>query len=173
MVYQEDKEYASKGVGTAGLTTGIIGTVGTAIATGLLGGNGLGGLFGGNQNPAASPVYQLSQKDNEIALLKAQQYSDNKTFALAERVANLETKVVSIETAAPLRDKILSDSILNLQATLSRIAVPFVPNYAVAPGWGPAMVAPLPPPFPPVAAGSGTVTPTPTPTSTTAASQAA
>lgn len=173
MVYQEDKEYASKGVGTAGLTTGIIGTVGTAIATGLLGGNGLGGLFGGNQNPATSPVYQLSQKDNEIALLKAQQYSDNKTFALAERVANLETKVVSIETAAPLRDKILSDSILNLQATLSRIAVPFVPNYAVAPGWGPAMVAPLPPPVPPVAAGSGTVTPTPTTTSTTAASQAA
>jgi hypothetical protein len=165
MVYQEDKEYASKGVGTAGLTTGIIGTVGTAIATGLLGGNGLGGLFGGNQNPAANPVYQLSQKDNEIALLKAQQYSDNKTFALAERVANLETKVVSIETAAPLRDKILSDSILNLQATLSRIAVPFVPNYAVAPGWGPAMVAPLPPPFPPVAPtvnGGTTTTPTTT-----------
>ncbi len=171
MVYQEDKEYASKGVGTAGLTTGIIGTVGTAIATGLLGGNGLGGLFSGNQNPAASPVYQLAQKDNEIALLKAQQYSDGKVVALMERVANLETKVVSIETAAPLRDKIISDSILNLQATLSRIAVPFVPNYAVAPGWGPAMVAPLPPPFPPVAAGSGTVTPTPT--STTAASQAA
>jgi hypothetical protein len=172
MVYQEDKEYASKGVGTAGLTTGIIGTVGTAIATGLLGGNGLGGLFGGNQNPAASPVYQLSQKDNEIALLKAQQYSDNKTFALAERVANLETKVVSIETAAPLRDKILSDSIINLQATLSRIAVPFVPNYAVAPGWGPAMVAPLPPPFPPVAptVNGGTTT---TPTNTNAASQAA
>ena len=173
MVYQEDKEYASKGVGTAGLTTGIIGTVGTAIATGLLGGNGLGGLFGGNQNPAANPVYQLSQKDNEIALLKAQQYSDNKTFALAERVANLETKVVSIETAAPLRDKILSDSILNLQATLSRIAVPMVPNYALAPGYGPAFVAPMPPPFPPVAAGSGTVTPTPTSTSTTAASQTA
>jgi hypothetical protein len=168
MVYQEDKEYASKGVGTAGLTTGIIGTVGTAIATGLLGGNGLGGLFGGNQNPAANPVYQLSQKDNEIALLKAQQYSDNKTFALAERVANLETKVVSIETAAPLRDKILSDSILNLQATLSRIAVPFVPNYAVAPGWGPAFVSP----FPPVAANSGTVTPTPT-TAATGTSQAA
>ena len=169
MVYQEDKEYASKGVGTAGLTTGIIGTVGTAIATGLLGGNGLGGLFGGNQNPAANPVYQLSQKDNEIALLKAQQYSDNKTFALAERVANLETKVVSIETAAPLRDKILSDSILNLQATLSRIAVPFVPNWAVAPGWGPAFVSPFPP-VPPVAAGSGTVTTTPT--STTAAQAA-
>ena len=168
MVYNDnEKEYASKGVGTAGLTTGIIGTVGTAIATGLLGGNGLGGLFGGNQNPAASPVYQLSQKDNEIALLKAQQYSDNKTFALAERVSNLETKVVSIETAAPLRDKILSDSIINLQATLSRIAVPMVPNYALAPGYGPAFVAPMPPPFPPVApaVNGGTTT---TPTTTTA-----
>ena len=150
MVYQNnDDKYASSGVGTAGLTTGIIGTV---LGSGILN-NGLGGLFGGNsQNPSASPVYQLSQKDNEIALLKAQQYSDNKTFALAERVANLETKVVAIETAAPLRDKILSDSIINLQATLSRIAVPMVPNYALAPGYGPAFVAPMPPPFPPVVA---------------------
>ena len=173
MVYNDnEKEYASKGVGTAGLTTGIIGTVGTAIATGLLGGNGLGGLFGGNQNPAASPVYQLSQKDNEIALLKAQQYSDNKTFALAERVANLETKVVSIETAAPLRDKILSDSIINLQATLSRIAVPMVPNYALAPGYGPAFVAPMPPPFPPVVAPAVNGGTTATPTTTTTAQAA-
>ena len=164
MAYENnDKEYASKGVGTAGLTTGIIGTV---LGSGILN-NGLAGIFGGNQNPAASPVYQLSQKDNEIALLKAQQYSDNKTFALAERVANLETKVVAIETAAPLRDKILSDSIINLQATLSRIAVPMVPNYALAPGYGPAFVAPMPPPFPPVApaVNGGTTT---TPTTTTA-----
>lgn len=144
MAYENnDKDYASSGVGTAGLTTGIIGTV---LGSGILN-NGLGGLFGGNnQNPAASSVYQLSQKDNEIALLKAQQYSDNKFFALSEKVAGLESKVVAIETAAPLRDKILSDSILNLQATLSRIAVPFVPNYALAPGYGPAMVGPMPPP---------------------------
>lgn len=142
MVYQEDKEYASKGVGTAGLTTGIIGTV---LGSGILNG-GLAGILGGNQNPSASPVYQLSQKDNEIALLKAQQYSDNKTFALAEKVASLDARVIAMETAAPLRDKILSDSILNLQATLSRIAVPMVPNYALAPGYGPAFVGPMPPP---------------------------
>ena len=165
MAYENnDKEYASKGVGTAGLTTGIIGTV---LGSGILN-NGLAGIFGGNQNPAASPVYQLSQKDNEIALLKAQQYSDNKTFALAERVANLETKVVAIETAAPLRDKILSDSIINLQATLSRIAVPMVPNHVLAPGYGPAFVAPMPPPFPPVVAPTvnGGTTTTPTTTNT-------
>lgn len=169
MAYENnDKEYASKGVGTAGLTTGIIGTV---LGSGILN-NGLAGIFGGNQNPAASPVYQLSQKDNEIALLKAQQYSDNKTFALAERVANLETKVVAIETAAPLRDKILSDSIINLQATLSRIAVPMVPNYALAPGYGPAFVAPMPPPFPPVVAPTVNGGTTTTPTTTTTAQAA-
>ena len=169
MAYENnDKEYASKGVGTAGLTTGIIGTV---LGSGILN-NGLAGIFGGNQNPAASPVYQLSQKDNEIALLKAQQYSDNKTFALAERVANIETKVVAIETAAPLRDKILSDSIINLQATLSRIAVTMVPNYALAPGYGPAFVAPMPPPFPPVVAPTVNGGTTTTPTTTTTAQAA-
>lgn len=144
----DENKYASSGVGTAGLTLGVIGTT---LASGILN-NGLGGLFGGNQNPANNPISIIAQKDNEIALLKAQQYSDNKTFALAERVANLETKVVAIETAAPLRDKILSDSIINLQATLSRIAVPMVPNHALAPGYGPAFVAPMPPPFPPVVA---------------------
>ena len=165
MATYNNEDYASKGVGTAGLTLGVIGT---ALASGILNGNGLGGLFGNtNNNPASSAVYQLSQKDNEIALLKAQQYSDNKTFALAERVANLETKVVSIETAAPLRDKILSDSILSLQQQMSEISVRKVPNYAVAPGWGPAMVAPLPPPFPPAAASGGS-TATPTASSTTA-----
>ena len=156
---ENENKYASSGVGTAGLTLGVIGTT---LASGILNGNGLGGLFG-NQNPTANPVYQLAQKDNEIALLKAQQYSDNKDFAMSERFAKLESRVVAIETAAPLRDKILSDSILNLQATLSRIAVPMVPNYALAPGYGPAMVAPMPPPFPPVVAptvnGGTTATP--------------
>ena len=169
MAYENnDKEYASKGVGTAGLTTGIIGTV---LGSGILN-NGLAGIFGGNQNPAASPVYQLSQKDNEIALLKAQQYSDNKTFALAERVANLETKVVAIETAAPLRDKILSDSILSLQQQMAEISVRRVPNYALAPGYGPAFVAPMPPPFPPVVAPAVNGGTTTTPTTTTTAQAA-
>ena len=113
MATYENNDFASKGVGTAGLTLGVIGT---ALASGVLNGNGIGGLFG-NQNPSTSPVYQLAQKDNEIALLKA----------------------------------------------------PFVPNYAVAPGWGPAFVSPFPP-APPVAAGSGTVTPA---TSSSGTSQAA
>lgn len=155
--YNDDKDYASKGVGTAGLTLGIIGTT---LASGILNGNGLGGLFGNNtnNNPAASTVYQLSQKDNEIALLKAQQYSDNKTFALAEKVAGLDARVSVIEKTEPLRDQIIGERISNLQRVLDGIARPFVPNYAVAPGWGPAFVSPFPPPPPASTAQGGTAT---------------
>ena len=164
MAYENnDKDYASHGVGTAGLTTGIIGTV---LGSGILN-NGLGGLFGNNQNPAASPVYQLSQKDNEIALLKAQQYSDNKTFALAEKVASIDARVATIEKTEPLRDQILGERIANLQNMLYGICKPFVPNYAVAPGWGPAMVGPMPPPgyaVQPIVNSGATTTPTTTTT---------
>ena len=164
MATYENNDYASKGVGTAGLTLGVIGT---ALASGVLNGNGLGGLFG-NSSPTTSPVYQLAQKDNEIALLKAQQYSDNKIAALTERVSNLEARVLADEKTDPLRDQILGDRIAGLQSIVNRISAPFVPNYAVAPGWGPAFVSPFPP-VPPVAAGSGTVTPA-TSTSTAQAS---
>ena len=163
--YENDKNYASSGVGTAGLTLGVIGT---ALASGILNGNGLGGLFGGNQNPAASPVYQLASKDNEIAQLKAEKYTDGKIAALSERVSNLEARVLADEKTDPLRDQILGDRIAGLQNIVNRISAPFVPNYAVAPGWGPAFVSPFPP-VPPVAAGSGTVTPA-TSTSTAQAS---
>lgn len=159
--YNDDKDYSSKGVGTAGLTLGIIGT---ALASGLLNGNGLGGILGGNQNPAASPVYQLSQKDNEIAQLKAQQYSDNKFFALSEKVASLDARVAVIEKTEPLRDQIIGERVANLQNILNGIAKPFVPNYAVAPGWGPAFVSPFPPAAPVVSGGT-----TPTASSTSAA----
>lgn len=165
MATYENNDYASKGVGTAGLTLGVIGT---ALASGMLNGSGLGGLFG-NQNPATSPIYQLSQKDNEIALLKAQQYSDNKLAVLTERVSNLEARVLADEKTDPLRDQILGDRIAGLQNIVNRISAPFVPNFAVAPGWGPAFVSQFPP-VPPVApvVNSGTTT-TPTATSTASA----
>ena len=162
MATYENDNYASKGVGTAGLTLGVIGT---ALASGVLNGNGLGGLFG-NQNPAANSVYQLAQKDNEIAQLKAEKYTDGKIAALTERVSNLEARVLADEKTDPLRDQILGDRIAGLQSIVNRISAPFVPNYAVAPGWGPAFVSPFPP-VPPVV-GSGTTTPTPA-TSTSAA----
>lgn len=161
----DQKSYASSGVGAAALTTGIIGAVG---ATGLLN-NGLAGLFGGNQNPANNPISIIAQKDNEIALLKAQQYSDNKFFALSEKVASLETKVVAIETAAPLREQIFMGGLANLSEKVNGIVRYCVPNYALNPGYGPAFVAPMPPPFPPAVAPTVNGGTTATPTTTSAA----
>ena len=168
MATYENNDYTSKGVGTAGLTLGVIGT---ALASGVLNGNGIGGLFG-NQNPSTSPVYQLAQKDNEIALLKAQQYSDNKIAVLTERVSNLEARVLADEKTDPLRDQILGDRIAGLQNIVNRISVPFVPNHALAPGYGPAFVAPMPPPFPPFVAPAVNGGTTTTPTTTTTAQAA-
>lgn len=91
-------EFASKGVGTAGLTTGVIGT-----ALGVLNG-GLGNLFGGmfaNGAGAANvcsdnmPVtrYELQMedklisKDSEIAILKSEKYTDEKIVDVYERLS--------------------------------------------------------------------------------------
>ena len=152
-VNNDDKSYASSGVGTAALVMSIFGAAGAA---GILNGNGLGGLFGGNnQNPAASPVYQLAQKDNEIAQLKAQQYADNKEAAIAERLSRIDARVIALETAAPLREQIIMGGLSNLAEKVNGIVRYCVPNYALNPGYGPAMVAPLPPPFPPASSSSG------------------
>ena len=87
-------EYASRGVANGGLTTGIIGT-----SLGAL--NLLGGLAGGTVNmcprPAAEFVtkdelrmaQELSGKDAEIALLKADNDTDKK---LVDVYAKLETR---------------------------------------------------------------------------------
>ena len=83
-------EYASRGVGNAGLTTGIIGSAGW-----LLGG-GLANLFGGNaacQNSDNMPVnrYEMNlQQENamlktQVEMHKAEIYTDNKLEALNDR----------------------------------------------------------------------------------------
>lgn len=149
-------DYSSKGVGNAGLTLGIIGT---ALASGVLN-NGIGGIFG-QSNPASSTVYQLAQKDTEIAQLKSDRYTDSQIKELAFEVCNLKQRVAAIEVAEPLREQILNERISCVQNTLSRLVQPMIPNGNVAPGWGPAFVSP----FPPVAP-TATTTPTPASTST-------
>lgn len=65
-------EYASKGVAGSGLGLGIAGTALGVLASSQ---NGLlGGLFGNN----GTANYIISDKDSEIARLKAEKYSDNK-----------------------------------------------------------------------------------------------
>lgn len=145
-VYKDDSnEYTSKGVGTAGLTLGVIGT---ALASGILGGGPIGGLFGAprpDANPMASPVYQLAQKDAEITRLQAEKYADHLNRELSVEVCNLKQRVAAIEVAEPLREQILNERIACVQNTLNRLVQPMIPNANVAPGWGPAFVSPFPP----------------------------
>lgn len=109
----------------------------------------------------------MAEKDTQIAKLEAMRYSDANAKGVTAQVTDLAQRVVSLETAAPLREQIMlgkvqevatalkgvNDAvqvqISGISQTLAGIVRPFVPNYALAPGYGPAMVAPLPPPFPP------------------------
>lgn len=157
-VYKEENnnDYASKGVGTAGLTLGVIGT---ALASGILGGGPIGGLFGGprpDMNPTASPVYQLALKNAQIAKLESERYADGEVKALSKEVCDLKQRVAAIEVAEPLREQILQERIACVQNTVNRLVQPMIPNVNVAPGWGPAYVSP----FPPAAATTSATTPT-------------
>jgi len=159
MATYENDSYTSKGVGNAGLTLGIIGTT---LASGILGGGNLGGIFG-NQNPTASAAYQLSTKDTEIAQLKAERYADGEVKALSKEVYDLKSRVSAIEVAEPLREQILVQQINCVANTVNKLVQPMIPNGNVAPGWGPAFVSPFPPSFP---VQGGTSTPATTSTST-------
>jgi hypothetical protein len=116
--------------------TGVLGTTfgGAALASvlGLFGGNGMGGLFGGG-NPASSAVYQLSQKDTEIAELKAERYSDHQAAALNFELGKINQRLAAIEAAAPLREKIVEEQIGFANGTLARLVQPMIPGANVVP----------------------------------------
>jgi hypothetical protein len=81
-------EFASRGVGNAGLTTGIIGTAGWLLNGGL--GNILGGLGGGCVPSENMPVTRydagkdatIMRLENENSLLKSNTYVDGKMLEL-------------------------------------------------------------------------------------------
>lgn len=83
-------EYTTKGIGNAGLATGIIGT-----ALGVLnGGAGLLNLTGAGTNNAPEYVTKdtldmamtIARKDSEIALLKSEQNTEVKIADVYERI---------------------------------------------------------------------------------------
>ena len=123
-----EKSYASTGVGTTAL---VLSSVATAAVAGLFGGNGVGGLFG-NNNPAASAAYQLSQKDTEIAELKAERYTDHQTAAVNFEISNLKQRLAAMEAAAPLREKVVGEQIGFVSATVGRLVQPMIPSSFVA-----------------------------------------
>lgn len=98
-----DIDYTRRGQGN--LNT-VLGAIGTAGAVGLLNGNGggiMGNLFGGNGNCNSDcmPInrYEMgliqknAEKDGEIALLKADKYTDQKFADLNDRYSGRFTEI--------------------------------------------------------------------------------
>ena len=132
-------EYTSKGVGNAALATGIIGTTLGALD----GMGGLAGLLGERKppmNPEDRPVtrYEMGliresiAKDNEIAMLKAQQYTDQINVGVQAQIAGQNAwnaaQAVNIQ---------------NIQNLLGKLVQPCIPNAALTPGYGQAQVYPV------------------------------
>lgn len=152
-----EHNYASKGVGAAGLTTGIIGT-----ALGLLNGNGLGGLFGGWGANAATchenmPVNRyeaqlqaqlqarISELETEVKLRDSAIYTDSKILDLYTYVNG---KFTSIEKE--LCDQKVYNAtntatigcIANQVNQLMGLTKLVIPNTSICPGWGNVTVTP-------------------------------
>lgn len=158
-------EYASNGKGNLGVTLGAIGT-GLGI---LNGGAGLLGSMtsGANCNSQCSEnqwvnryemtmSQELAAKDGEIALLKADKYTDEK---IVEAYKDLQGQIKSV--AAEMRANKEEQSQINMNqavyngtntatiaclqqqvAQLQSLTKLVVPNSSVCPGWGSVTVTP-------------------------------
>ena len=155
-------EYSSKGVGTAGLTTGIIGT-----SLGLLNG-GLGNILGGMGGNAVcsestmvnryelNMTQQMAQKDMEISYWRGQDETNRK---ISDAYANLETQINNLAREVRCnKDEQnginLNQAVFNGTSTAAmncmqgQIAQLFsltklvVPNSSVCPGYGDVIITP-------------------------------
>ena len=131
-----ENHYASKGVGTAGLTLGVIGT---ALASGVLN-NGVGGIFGNrttcNDDHCVNRYefglqQEISARDAKIGLLESNIYTDSKIADVYERLnakigvleaANAQQAVYNAVNTSNLA--CLSGQVAELMALTKRI-VPF------------------------------------------------
>ena len=136
-------EYASKAVGTAGLSLGIIGTSLGALA----GAGGLAGLLGVRPGPGGDPGdrpvtrYEMGLI-TENTQLKAQQYTD-------ARANGLQAQIGQQAVWNATQEGVLRCQAQQLQQLFSLTQLT-IPNGNVSPGWGPVTVIPTPPPVIPV-----------------------
>jgi hypothetical protein len=110
-------EYASKGVGSAGLTTGIIGTALGAVNSGLLNGTGLFGGWNNNcgcsENIAvnryeAAQSARIAELETEVKLRDANTFTMNEMGRLRDYV---DRKFSGVET------QLCNQSVVNAQIT--------------------------------------------------------
>lgn len=149
----ERNNFASKGVGGAGLGLGIAGT-----ALGLLNGNGIGGLLGGNtwnngccsddhmvNRYEASQSARIAELETEVKLRDANIYTDSKLGALRDYV---DGRFSAVEHELCDQRVFNSTAINNISCISGQVAQMMgltklvVPNTSVCPGWGDVTVTP-------------------------------
>lgn len=163
-----DNGYASNAKANTAVTlASVLGGIGTLNAVG--GGGILGNLFGGGQTVALQQ--QVMQLTADKAKLESEKYTDYQVSELFKAqtkenkdlnqfLFNVDKRITSLETAAPLREQILRGEIAQtaqaancccnaltaqlqaLQATFNTIVTPVVKNSAICPGWGDVTVTP-------------------------------
>lgn len=147
-----EMNYASKGVATTGLVTGIT-SLATQFLPGLLSGGmpyNRGGYYGCESDHninryEASMMNEISAKDQKIALLEANIYTDQKLADVYER---LNTKIDGVN-AQLCQQSVFNATVTanlgcltNQVAQLQGLTKLVVPNTSICPGWGDVTVTP-------------------------------
>lgn len=148
-------EYASKSVGTAGLTTGIIGTALGAVNSGIL------PILGGNCRNAAGCnsgdlvsretfelAMKLSASESANSLLSAELNTEKKMTevfnALNNKINSVVSEQAAINSAQAVTNCATTSALAVAQnniAQLMSLTKVVIPNGNVCPGWGNATVS--------------------------------
>lgn len=154
--------YASNAKANAGLATGIIGTTlgvlnGAGGLLGMMGANtgcGCGGGCAENQyvnRYEMTMAQELAAKDGEIALLKADKYTDQKIVEAYKDLQGQINAVKEEQNAINMNQAVYNGtntatiSCLQQQvAALQGLTKMVVPNDSVCPGWGSVTITPTP-----------------------------
>ena len=148
-------EYASHGVGAAGLTTGIIGTALGALNSGVF--NGMGGLLGGgncgcNENIAvnryeAAQNARIAELETEVKLRDANTYTLGEVGKLRDymehRFDRVEHELCDQRTYNATNTAALG-CMQGQIAQLMSLTKLVVPNGSICPGWGDVTVSVTP-----------------------------
>lgn len=157
---EENKTVVDATTSSRGAQWAGAGSLIALAAQSLLNGGGIGGLFGGHglgscQAGGDAAVLALSQKDSEIALLKAkletrdeisQVYAQLRARDQAQdaAVAGIDKRLAALEVAAPLREQLMgqrldcccsstSAALDALNAQVAAITRTVVPKDAICP----------------------------------------
>ena len=144
-------EYASKSVGTAGLTTGIIGTALGAAATGILPFFGGGAAANGNgivSRETFDLSLKLSESERNNAILAAELNTEKKMVevfnALNDKINAMERDQAAVNSAQAVTNCAVTSNIAVMQNNITQLmslTKMVIPNGNVCPGWGNATVS--------------------------------